>query len=91
MRSKYHFHQPIFFISLSELTSGKPLINRPRPTTQTTGTIVMGLRSLGTLKQRRENIKKQYNKENLPSFYTRTRAAATKQHNCKQEDENNEF
>lgn len=51
----------------------------------------MGLRSLGTLKQRRENIKKQYNQENLPSFYTRTRAATTEQQNCKQEDEKNEF
>jgi len=37
----------------------------------------MGLKNLGTSKQRRKNITKQYNKENLPSFHTRTRAAAT--------------
>jgi hypothetical protein len=33
--------------SLRGITTGKPLMNRPRPTTQTNGTIIMGLRYLG--------------------------------------------
>jgi hypothetical protein len=31
---------------IKDITSGKPLAKRPRPTTQTTGTITMGLKYL---------------------------------------------
>jgi hypothetical protein len=42
--------------SLRGITTGKPLMNRPRPTTQTNGTIIMGLRYLGEKNAKLEQL-----------------------------------